>query len=138
VSGGILYPISVEFFKKPHDEYRLFFSDSQMLALIRLGVITLLCILLSHPLSRFLKVTPFWIWIMPVTVWWIMINETTTILTRSKNKSFQFAFFSIGKTVIEIGITLMLVIGLTWKWEGRLTAAAVAPFLLGIFSLYLF
>jgi O-antigen/teichoic acid export membrane protein len=138
ISGGILYPLSVEYFKRPRETYSSYFTNAQALPLINLVVCTILCILFQHPLSRFLKVPEIWIWIMPVTVWWIMINETAMMITRNKNKPFQFAFFSVGKNLAEIALTAGLIIGLHWAWQGRLLSAAIAPVLLGAISIYLF
>jgi O-antigen/teichoic acid export membrane protein len=138
VSGGILYPISVEYFKRPRETYSAYFTNAQAIPLIGLGLCTLLCIAFQFPLSRFLKVSPVWIWIMPATAWWITINETAMIITRNKNRPVQFAFFSVGKNLTEIALTIGLVVGLGWTWQGRLLSAAVAPVLVGIISIYLF
>jgi O-antigen/teichoic acid export membrane protein len=138
ISGGILYPISVEYFKRPGDTYRSYFTNAQTIPLISVALFTLLCIAFQFPLSRFLKVSPVWIWIMPATAWWIMINEAAMIITRNKNRPVQFAFFSVGKNLAEIAITIGLVVGLHWTWQGRLLSAAVAPVLLGVISIYLF
>lgn len=67
-----------------------------------------------------------------------MINETAMMMTRNNNKPLQFAFFSAGKTIIEMALTVLLVIGLQWAWQGRLLSAAAAPVLLGFVSIYLF
>ena len=112
ISGGILYPISVEYFKRPRETYSRYFTNAQAIPLISLVLCTLLCIIFQHPLSQFLKVPAIWIWIMPATAWWIMINETAMMITRNKNRPYQFAFFSVGKNLAEITLTLLLVIGL--------------------------
>jgi Membrane protein involved in the export of O-antigen and teichoic acid len=111
VSAGILFPISVEYFKKPAEEYKRFFTNAQALSLLSMVLFTVLCLLFQQPLSRFLKVSPVWIWIMPVTAWWIMINETTMLITRNKNSPFQFALFTVGKTWLRSGLPCC------WCWD---------------------
>ena len=138
ISGGILYPLSVEYFKRPRESYGAYFSNAQTIPLISLALFTILCIAFQQPLSRFLKVPAVWIWVMPAIAWWIMINETAMMITRNKNLPFQFAFFSVGKTIAEILLTAGLVIGLHWAWEGRLLSAALAPVIVGVISIYLF
>jgi O-antigen/teichoic acid export membrane protein len=135
---GILYPLSVEYFKRTHDSYSFYFSNAQVIPLISLTIFTVLCVALQNPLAHLLKVPNIWIWVMPLTVWWIMINETSQMITRSNNKPFQFAFFSVGKNVAEILLTILFVLTLHWAWQGRLLSAAVAPVILGILSVYLF
>jgi O-antigen/teichoic acid export membrane protein len=138
ISGGILYPLSVEYFKRPRETYSAFFTDANAISLVSLTLFTILCIIFQHPLSRFLKVSEIWIWIMPATAWWIMINETAMMITRNNNKPFQFALFSVGKNLAEMAMTVVLVIGLHWAWQGRLLSATLAPVLTGIISIYLF
>ncbi len=138
ISGGILYPLSVEYFKRPRESYGAYFSNAQAIPLISLALFTVLCIAFQQPLSQFLRVSAVWIWIMPVTAWWIMLNETAMMITRNKNRPFHFAFFSIGKNLAEIALTAGLVIGLHWAWQGRLLSAALAPVLVGVISIYLF
>jgi O-antigen/teichoic acid export membrane protein len=138
ISGGIIYPLSVEYFKRPRETYSAYFTNAQAIPLISLVLFTFLCIVFQHPLSRFLKVSPVWIWIMPATAWWIMINETAMMITRNKSKPFQFAFFSVGKNLGEVILTIGLVIGLHWAWQGRLLSAALAPVIVGIMSISLF
>lgn len=138
ISGGILYPISVEYFKRPKESYSAYFTNAQVIPLVSLAIFTLLCVFFQYPLSRLLKVSVFWVWVMPLTAWWIMINETTMIITRNKNLPFQFAFFSVSKNIVEIILTAILVISLHWAWRGRLLSALLAPMLIGVISIYLF
>jgi O-antigen/teichoic acid export membrane protein len=138
ITVGILYPLSVEYFKKSHDSYSFYFSNAQVIPLISLAIFTVLCVALQNPLAHLLRVSNIWIWIMPFTVWWIMINETSQMITRSNNKPFQFAFFSVGKNIAEILLTILFVLTLHWAWQGRLLSAAVAPLILGVLSIYLF
>lgn len=138
VSGGILYPLSVQYFKKEGGDYRFFFTNAQVIPIVSLLLFSLLCIIFQHPLSHFLKVPVAWIWILPAITWWILINETVMVITRNKNQPFKFAFFSVGKNVIEITLTIILVIGLHYTWKGRLLSAALAPALVGVISIYIF
>ena len=138
ITGGILYPLSVEYFKRPRETYREYFTNAQTIPLISLAFFTALCFVFQQPLSRFLKVSVAWIWIMPITAWWIMINESAMMITRNKNRPYHFAFFSVGKNLAEIALTVALVIGLHWAWQGRLLSAALAPVMIGAISIYLF
>jgi O-antigen/teichoic acid export membrane protein len=138
ITAGILSPLSVEYFKRSHKSYSIYFSNAQVIPLFCLGFFTLVCVMLQNPLSHFLKVNPFWICIMPFTVWLIMINETSQMITRNNNKPWQFALFSVGKNIAEIAMTVLFVLMLHWSWQGRLLSAVIAPLLLAGISLLLF
>ncbi len=125
-TGGILYPLSVEYFKKEKGEYRNFFSNAQVIPLISTVLLTLAVALFHQRLAAFLGVSSFWIFMLPVTAWWVMLNETTMIITRNENKPARFAFFSVGKNLAEIVLTIVLVIGLQQAWQGRLWSSVAA------------
>jgi O-antigen/teichoic acid export membrane protein len=137
ISGGIISPLSVQFYKKSPEEYRKFFTDAQAITSASLVFLTIVCFFLREPLSRFLRVTPIWITILPITVWWVMINEIMMTMCRMKHKAWSFAFFSTGKNIAETVLTILLVIGLHWAWQGRLFSAVAAPAMLGIVSIFI-
>lgn len=138
ITGGVLYPLSAEYFKRDEKSYSEYFSNAQVIPLLSLLIFSLSCLIAANPLAHFLRVTPFWIYLMPVTAWFIYINETSMTIARNKNRPWLFAGFSVGKSLVEMILTLTLVIGLAWSWQGRLASAAIAPFFLLIFSAYFF
>lgn len=138
ISVGILYPLSVEYFKRSHESYSFYFTNAQVIPVISLGLFTVLCFVFQNPLAELLKVTNVWIWIMPISVWLIMINETSQMITRNNNKPYQYAFFSVGRNVAEIVLTILFVIAMHWSWQGRLGSAVAAPLVIGFVSIYLF
>lgn len=138
ITGGILYPLSAEYFKRDEKSYSEYFSHAQVIPLVSLLIFTVVCAAAANPLARFLRVTPFWVFLMPLTAWFIFINETSMTIARNKNKPWLFAGFSVGKSLVEMVLTLALVMGLAWSWQGRLASAVIAPLLLLIFSIYFF
>lgn len=138
ISCGILYPLSVEYFKRPEETYSEYFTNAQALPLVSVGLFTLLCVIFQHPLAAFMKVSEPWVWILPAAIWWIMINDTTLVITRNKNRPWLFAGLGVGKNLAEIALTIALVFTLHMTWSGRLMAAVVAPVLLGAISITLF
>jgi len=138
ISAGTLYPLSVEYFKKNSDSYSDYFTNAQVIPVISLLIFSLVCFIGAHPLANFLSVTPLWIYLLPVTAWLIYINETSMMIARNRNQPWLFAGFSVGKNLIEMVLTIGLVLGLTWNWQGRLASAALAPLCILFVSVYFF
>jgi len=138
VTGGILYPLSVEYYKRSRTSYQQFFTNAQVIPLLSLGILTIICIIFRNPIAHFVRVTPIWVIVLPITVWWVMNNEITMMICRVMNKPWGFAGFAIGKNITEILLTITLVIGLHWAWQGRLLSGVVAPVIVGIFSIRFF
>jgi len=138
LTGGVLTPLSVEYFKKDNDSYREYFTNAQVIPFIGLSILTLLCIIAGNVLAAFLRVPLFWIYLLPVTAWFIFINETSMTIARNKNQPWLYAGFSVGKNLAEMALTVGLVIGLSWGWQGRVSSAVLAPFLFLFVSFYFF
>jgi len=138
ITGGVLTPLSVEYFKKDNESYRAYFANAQVIPLISLCFFTLLCLFAGNFLAGFLRVTPFWIYLLPLTTWFIYINETSLTIARNKNQPWLYAGFSVGKSLAEMLLTIGLVIGLSWGWQGRVSSAVLAPFLFLFISIYFF
>ncbi|MDP4261656.1 MAG: MATE family efflux transporter [Bacteroidota bacterium] len=137
ISCGIVAPLSVQYYKKTPEEYRQYFTDAGAVTVASLLLFTALSFIFQWPLARFLRVTPAWILVLPLTVWWTMNNEVTMMMYRMKNQPWGFAFFSLGRNVTEIILTIILVIGLQMTWRGRLLSATIAPAMLGLLSIYI-
>lgn len=138
ISGGILYPLSADFFKKKGEGYAKHFSEAQVIPLISVLLFSVICVAFCYPLASFLRVTPVWVCLMPVSVWFLFINETSMMLARNKSQPWTFAGFSVGKNLTEMGLTILLVIGMGLNWQGRLSSAALASFLFIFISGYFF
>lgn len=138
ISGGTLYPLSVEYFKKSNESYSNYFYNAQVIPVISLFILSVASAIAVQPLAVFLKVSPLWIYLLPVTTWFIYINETSMMMARNRNQPWLFAGFSTGKSLMEMIITIGLVIALSWGWQGRLASAALVPLLLLFVSVFFF
>lgn len=138
ISGGTLFPLSVEYFKQDRESYNNYFTNAQVIPLISLAVFTVFCFAAAVPLASLLRVTPAWIYVLPIATWFIYINEASMMVARNKNQPWLFAGFSVGKSLLEMALTVGLVITLAWGWQGRLASAVLAPLGLLIFSVYFF
>ena len=137
ISAGIIFPVTVEYYKKTKDEYNQFFTNAQAITLISLVFFSFIFIVFHQPLSKFLRVPSQWIIVLPLTVWFLMHTEIALSMYRMKNRPWGFAIFSVGKNLVEILLAIGLVIGLHWSWEGRLLPAVISPILFGAFAIYL-
>lgn len=138
ITGGVLVPLSVDYFKKDADSYRTYFTNAQVIPLISLCLFSLFCLIAGNYLAGFLRVSLFWVYLLPLTAWFIYINETSMTIARNKNLPWLYAGFSVGKNLAEMLLTIVLVIGLGWGWQGRFSSALLAPFLLFFISIYFF
>jgi O-antigen/teichoic acid export membrane protein len=138
ISGGVLYPLSAEFYKRDEYSFGNYFTNAQVIPLLALTLISFICFFLANHLANFLRVTPIWIYLIPLTTWFIFINETSAIIARVKNKPWIFVWFSAGKGLLEMLLSLLFIVGMLWGWQGRLSSALFSTLFLFFFSAYYF
>lgn len=137
ISCGTLNTISVEYFRKEEREFKTFFSHAIGIGLINTCFLTILCICFSGVLLSALKVNHWFIWVLPLTAFFIFIYEVILTIIRNKNFSLLFFSFSLGKTIVEAAITLFLILFIHLKWEGRLSGMLGSVLIAGVFTIWL-
>ena len=132
LSGGILQTVNVEFFKRDKPGFARFFSDALAIPLAGLLLFTFLAFVFTVPLMHFLKVSNFFIWLIPATAFFILFTEMIASITRNRNQPGLFAAFSIGKNTLEACLSVIFVLVLHETWNGRINALILAPALVSI------
>ncbi|RZM00446.1 MAG: hypothetical protein EOO88_58695, partial [Pedobacter sp.] len=83
-------------------------------------------LIFTAPLAAFLKMPPIYIWLIPTLVVCVFFQEVIMALTRNRSMPLAFAFFSIGKNLMEGVFSLLFVISLHQAFEGRINGLALA------------
>lgn len=60
------------------------------------------------------------VWIISFYAWLTNVNELILSIWRMEDKPLTFGLFSIGRTVLEIGISIVFIVGLEMNYEGRI------------------
>lgn len=64
------------------------------------------------------------------------IFEIPLALWRVQHRALKYGIYRILKTIVEIGLSLLIVLAITQSWQGRVTAQIIASVLFGTFALY--
>ena len=138
ISVGIPQLIAVDYFKKSLIEFKKEFSSSLFfISLFALFAFVLL-FLFQKPIKAFLNFDSNFLFFIPLVCVGATFIEILYVLYRNKEKVKEYAALSIFQTVAEAGITLILILVLFLKWEGRLITTIVMSTLFVFFSLIKF
>jgi len=138
ISVGAQFVLAIDYFKMPPADYRRHFSNGIMVPLISCALFTLLFLLLFYPFQDVVPVNFFFAIVLPLYCFFAVVNDISTALIRNKEKHLLFSGYSIGRNVIEIGLTIFFVVAMGLKWEGRLASGLISLGAAAIFSLLLF
>ena len=138
ISVGIPQLLAVDYFKKSEIEFKKEFSSSLFfISLFAFFAFTIL-FLFQKPIKTILNFDSNFLFFIPLICVGATFIEILYVLYRNKEKVKEYAALSIFQTVAEAGITLILILVLFLKWEGRLITTVVMSTLFVFFSLIKF
>ena len=128
----------VEYFTHPPAYQTRLFST---IALFPIAVATILFFILAFTAfySNFLSEIPIvWRLMLP---WFALavfyFNLLTNLLVYTKQAQ-RYATVSAIKAIMEIGLSILFIVGFHWKWQGRLSAWLIVLILLCCYAFYYF
>jgi O-antigen/teichoic acid export membrane protein len=138
VSMGVLHSVSTDFFKMNDKTFRDFFTTTFLLPLI----ISLCSFVGLFFLRDYLKATYgfplMFVWVIPAIVFLTFCFEHLINLIRNNNEPTRFMQVNFAKTFLEIAVSVLLVVFLAWRWEGRVAGILIAYLVLGAYAFYYF
>ena len=138
ISVGVQFTLSVDYFKMDAATYRNHFTTSMVIPLAAFFIVTLLCIAFGGIIESFIQVGWLYVLIIPVLCFITTLNDIALNLIRNKGSHYLFAGFSVVKNVVEIGLTILFIIGLNHHWQGRLNSNIITLAISLVVILFLF
>jgi len=126
VSMGVLYSISIDYFKLPKAEYARVFSTGLLIPVMLSILLIPVLYLLRVPLEKAFNFQPAFLWLIPMGLILNFSFEAFIILIRNQNKVKLFATVSLLKVVIEITLSVLLIMWLWHSWYSRALSFVVA------------
>ena len=130
--------VSLEFFKNEKLEFSKLFSSVARFIFLNFLFISLLTFFLRNNLESFLELPSKWILVIPFVALLTIIVEQYSSQLINQKKVFLYGGVSVSRVVIEVSLTLLLIIGIGMKWEGRVFSLFITLFLMSIVSIYYF
>jgi O-antigen/teichoic acid export membrane protein len=138
LSLGIVQSSSVDFFKLNKDEFKDFFTTSFVMpVIVMLAGIAGLYIFKTQLKTAYGFPLSF-IFIIPVLTFLGFCNEQYVSLIRNNDEPFTYFKASMWRLFIEITISVTLVVGFAWRWEGRVTGIMIANIVLFVMAFFYF
>lgn len=127
--------VGVSFFHLKQEELKKYIGNVFNILLITISLVLLIVMLFQPILIERLKLPVFWLYIAILVAWMQMITAINLTLWRSQQKAKPFAFYEMSQTLFNISLSLFLIIGLHYGWEGRVAGTAMAAIIFGLLSI---
>ncbi len=138
LSMGIIHSTSTDFFKLDKQEFRSFFTTGFIMPLTVTLVSIVVLYLFRQELQKAYGFPYMFFWLIPVVTFLTFCNEQLLSLIRNNNEPMIFLKTNMIKTILELGLSFLLVVVFAWRWEGRVTGVLVSYLLVGMYAFYYF
>ncbi len=131
--------VNLEYFRQ--DQGAKNFPSFVSSALLPPTIVALICSLffvIAAPfLSSWLDINKKWILLIPLLCIINVIPNFTSVIFQAKKKPIQHAVYNIGLTTVDLLLAILLIVGFSLNWEGRLWAILASKAAFTIIGLYL-
>lgn len=100
-------------------------------------LIAFLLVCAHYTFGNFLGLPIYCYFIIPLLAGFQNIKAITLGIFRNLSKAMEFGIINVSATGLNLFVSLILVIGLGWDWQGRATAQIIAAFVFGFICLLL-
>ena len=125
------------FFKISKEELSVTMAN-MLYILIAMTAMFSLLIFVSSFFSEFKFIgLPFkWLILIPLLASFSNVNAFNLIILRNIEEIGKFGFFQVGLTFVNLSLSILFVVSLTYGWQGRATGIGFATVLFGLLSLW--
>lgn len=131
--------VAVNFFKIDKQKIKIYIGNTIFIVFISFIVTFSAICLFKNVLSRFIKFPESWLPVIVVIALSQFIFTLALTLWRVEQKSLPYGLFQILQAILNVSLSLVFVVALGWKWQGRLLGIIIASIVfafIGAFVIY--
>ncbi len=133
---GVLYSISIDYFKLTKVQYARVLSTGLLIPLVLSGLLIPVLYLLRSPLEVAFNFQPAFFWLIPLSLLLNVCFEAFVILARNQQQVKLFTLVSLLKVTIEIGLSILLVVYIYQNWYSRALAFVISGIVIALFFIH--
>lgn len=133
---GMVQSSNIDFFKKEKKAFSISFTGNFLIGITLTILAVIILYLLKDILQQKFGFPPSFAYIIPLLVFLVFSSEQLFTLVRNRNEVKHYAIFGISKTLIEYGVSVILIVFFFKGWYGRVWGIAVSLILINFFAVF--
>jgi O-antigen/teichoic acid export membrane protein len=138
LSLGIIQSTSSDFFKMQKNEFRDFFTTGFVMPLILTALSVVLLFIFREKLKQQFGFPYIFTWLIPMIIFLTFCYEQFLSLARNSNETGIFLKANIAKIILELGVSFVLVVFVSWRWKGRIAGILISYLFISIYAIFFF
>jgi len=133
---GMIPSSNADFFKKTKDDFAKSITTNFFISFFLMLLAIVVLFLFKDVLKEKFEFPSAFIYIIPLLVFLTFCSEQFFALVRNRNEIKNFAFFGIGKALIEYAVAVILIAFFFEGWQGRVWGIAISLIFVNVFGAY--
>jgi O-antigen/teichoic acid export membrane protein len=114
--------MGVAYFKRDREELSVYIGNCFLVFLASLAAVAALLFAFAGPVSRWTEFPAAFLWVVVLFAAGQFVVRVVLTLWQVQQRAARYAVFLNSQTVLNVGLTVLLVVCAGWKWEGRVGA----------------
>jgi len=114
--------INLEYFRQDQgkENFSTYISSALVNPLILFLVLTLLSFLFGSILGDWLEIPAKWIYAIPLLALTTLLPQVLSIIYQARSQPLHYAAYNLSMTTLDLLFSILLIVGLSMDWEGRI------------------
>ena len=114
--------INLEYFRQDQgkENFSTYISSALVNPLILFLVLTLLSFLFGSILADWLEIPVRWIYAIPLLALTTLLPQVLSIIYQARSQPLHYAAYNLSMTTLDLLFSILLIVGLSMDWEGRI------------------
>lgn len=126
IALGMIQSSAADFFKRTREEFAASFTSSFFMAATMTVLSIMVLYVFKDALWEKFDLPSSFIFIIPALSFMIFCSEQLFALIRNRNEVNRYAIMGISKSILEYGVSVVLVVYFFTGWEGRIWGIAIS------------
>lgn len=129
--------LSREYFNQDQTDFNRYVGNVFIILFLSVIPIFLILLVSSGAIAGLAEIPENVVWLVLVFSFFSFFLNTALTIWQVQTKALKYGIFQIGQTLLNVGLSLVLVVGLKWGWEGRVLAQVLAVVSFGLIGFYI-
>jgi len=128
---------NVNYFHLKKDEFRNYVGNLFNILLFSTLIVLIIVFLFSNLITGKLNISSLWLYVAICAALMQTLTIINLTLWMAEQKPKPYAIYEISQTLVNIGLSLLLVIVYHFNWQGRIIGTSIASIIFGLISMYI-